>query len=127
MDGSRKKHILLVDDDGDAVESMTRMLRYLGFAVVAKTDWKKALDVFREKCDDFDLVILDYLMEGMSGFNLAVRLFAVRPDIPVIMLSGYFNRAVEAESKKMGFKACLAKPLTREEMKQAIDSVIRSG
>jgi CheY-like chemotaxis protein len=124
MDGSGKRVILLVDDDGDAIAGMKGMLRSLGFSVVAETDWKQALEAFRKKSEIFDVAILDYLMEGMSGFSLAAKLYSIRPDVPVILLSGYVNRAVEAESKNMGFKACLSKPLTRAEIKQAIERVL---
>ena len=83
------EHILLVDDERAQVESIRNMLRRLGYKVVGKTDSQKALDLFLKDPRAFDLVITDQTMPHLTGAELADRILHVRPDIPVILCTGF--------------------------------------
>lgn len=90
--------ILLVDDEENLIYGTERMLKQLGYRVVARTDPRQALYVFRSEPDQFDLVITDQSMPRMSGIELARELTRIRPDIPIILCTGYDPVASGAET-----------------------------
>ncbi len=116
--------ILVVDDEKPIVDMMKQMLERLGYAVVGKTGSIDALDTFRAEPDSFDLVITDYAMPNMTGKELAEALMAVRPDIPVILCTG-FSESIDAErAKSMGIKEFVMKPVARSEIAATIRNVL---
>ena len=96
----------------------------LGYDVQAETDPEKALEDFFENPGRFDLVITDQAMPGMSGLTLAKRLLEVRPDIPVVLCTGYSETVDEKTARKAGIKGFLMKPLTREQMAGAVKKML---
>jgi PAS domain S-box-containing protein len=119
-----KERILLVDDEEDLVFSVEKMLRRLGYDVVVRTDSEEALREFRSRPDGFDLVITDQTMPLLTGTALAKELLLIRPDIPIILCSGFGpdspgNMAPE-ELKAIGIREFLLKPADRLEMDGAI-------
>lgn len=83
------ERILLVDDDLDLIFSTELMLKQLGYHVVPCTDPSQALQLFSSNPDQFDLVITDQAMPQMNGMELASKLNFIRPDIPIILCTGY--------------------------------------
>jgi PAS domain S-box-containing protein len=81
--------ILLVDDDEDLIFGTERLLKQLGYSVIARTDPMVALQLFRSTPEQFDLIITDQAMPHMNGTELARELTRIRPDIPVILCTGY--------------------------------------
>ena len=81
--------ILLVDDEESLAFASQKMLNRLGYQVVAWSDPRKALQMFRSEPDRFDLVITDQTMPHMNGTELARELTCIRPDIPIILCTGY--------------------------------------
>lgn len=81
--------ILLVDDDANLVFGTELMLKQLGYKVIARTDPLVALQLFLTAPEQFDLIITDQAMPHMSGTELARELTRIRPDIPVILCTGY--------------------------------------
>ena len=81
--------ILLVDDEENLVFGTKRMLKQLGYNVIARTNPLDALQLFRAAPEQFDLIITDQAMPHMNGTELARELTRIRPDIPVILCTGY--------------------------------------
>jgi signal transduction histidine kinase len=86
------ERILLIDDGTPIVKMSSQILQRLGYEVVFSTSSRKALELFRSKPDDFDLVITDMTMPEMTGDKLALELMKIRRDIPVILCTGYSNK-----------------------------------
>jgi len=116
--------VLFVDDEEDYVLTKAKMLQRLGYQVVAQTDCRKTLELFKDAPNDFDLVITDQTMPYMTGDQLARELLAIRPDIPILLCSGSSpetNAVLTPEkSKAIGIREVLLKPVNKEQMHQAI-------
>ena len=84
--------ILFVDDDVHMIYSAVRMLRRLGYEVTTAENAAQALALFKDRSGGFDLVITDRVMPGGNGTELAHDIRDIRPDIPIIMCSGFFNK-----------------------------------
>lgn len=120
--------ILLVDDDEDLVFGTGQMLKQLGYKVISRTDPLEALQLFRSVPGQFDLIITDLAMPHMSGFELARELTGIRPEIPIILCTGYdtvSNGDTDTFGETAGFITELAlKPLVREEVATMIRRVL---
>ena len=118
------ERILFVDDEEALVELGEHMLQRLGYDVVGKTDGTEALKTFAEHPRRFDLVITDQTMPAMTGALLAGKLRAIRPDIPIILCTGYSDTVSPEEAKSMDIQAFLMKPLSRIEVAETIRRVL---
>lgn len=120
--------ILLVDDEEDLVFAAQRMLRQLGYSVVAKSDPRQALQLFRAQPDSFDIVITDQTMPHMSGTELAREMSLIRPDIPIILCTGYdpvSSGAATCNGEPVRYIRELAlKPLERAEIATLIRRIL---
>ncbi len=118
--------ILLVDDEEQIVQMSGGMLQHLGYSVVGLTDSAEALRVFAETPESFDLVITDQTMPGLTGGELAARLMEIRPDIPVILCTGFSAQMTEELAKTMGILDYIMKPLILHDLafrvRTALDS-----
>ncbi|MFN2367934.1 MAG: PAS domain S-box protein, partial [Desulfurivibrionaceae bacterium] len=83
--------ILLVDDEQPILQLEERMLDGLGYQITCRTSSVEALELFRNKPEKFDLVVTDHSMPNMTGIKLAESMLAIRPDIPIILCTGYFE------------------------------------
>jgi len=81
--------VLLVDDEDFNIKTIQNMLQHLGYKVTALMDSKEALTLFSQNPSQFDLVITDQTMPFMTGEDLGKELMSMRPDIPVILCTGY--------------------------------------
>ena len=104
------EHILFVDDEEDLVDMVQQMLERLGYSVVAKTSSLEALEVFKVQPDQFDLVITDQSMPHMAGVDLAKELMRLRPEIPIILCTGFSEVISAEEAKALGIRQFLMKP-----------------
>jgi two-component system CheB/CheR fusion protein len=115
-----RERILLVDDEEAQVESVRNMLERMGYKVVAKTDSGEALALFRQNPRLFDLVVTDQTMPQMTGVKLAEELLRIRPDLPVILCTG-FSETVDAKAAQAsGIRHFLMKPFSVREMAETI-------
>ncbi|MEW5900588.1 MAG: PAS domain-containing protein, partial [Acidobacteriota bacterium] len=115
-----KERILLVDDEESQALSVRNMLERLGYRVEAKTDSIQALALFRENPRAFDLVITDQTMPRMTGVGLAEELLRIRPELPVILCTG-FSEMVDANGAlALGIRQFLMKPFSIREMSEAV-------
>jgi PAS domain S-box-containing protein len=114
------KRILLIDDDENLLFSVDLLLRQLGYAVVSENKPLRALELFTNNPTNFDLIITDQAMPEMNGIELASRLAQVRPDVPIILCTGYDPTAGYGVAANGEIVDCITelaiKPLERQEM-----------
>jgi len=118
------ERILFVDDENAIVDITGQMLGRLGYQVESRMSPIEALELFQSKPDAFDLVITDMTMPQMSGIKLSEELRAVRPDIPIIISTGYSSLIDEEKSQKFGINAFVMKPIVIKEIAQTIHEVL---
>lgn len=118
------EHILLVDDEKVAVDTMQSMLERLGYKVTSRTSSIEALELFRNKPDAFDLVITDQTMPNMTGKDLAKEMIAILSDIPIIICTGFSEQIDERKAKEMGIRAFVMKPIVMSEIARIIRMTI---
>ncbi len=116
--------ILIVDDEEMIVEMEKLMLERLGYHVTPLTGSVEALARFKENPGAFDLVITDMTMPRMTGIQLANELKSIRPDIPVIICSGFSDQINSDTSKALGIQGYLMKPVIKRELAATIRVVL---
>jgi DNA-binding NtrC family response regulator len=104
------ERIIFIDDEDTLAEMGREMLEGLGCKVIAATSSAGALEIFRAQPDRFDLVVTDMTMPGMTGKELAIELLGIRPDIPIILCTGFSEIITEEEAKLMGICEFAIKP-----------------
>lgn len=114
------ERILLVDDEEALIQMGARLLERLGYQVTARTSSLEALELFRAHPDRFDLVITDQTMPNMTGLGLAVELLRIKPDIPVILCTGFSTSVSPERIEKIGIKGLVMKPILVAELSKAI-------
>jgi signal transduction histidine kinase/ActR/RegA family two-component response regulator len=107
------ERLLLIDDEPSLVEIGQNMLERLGYTVQVCTSSLEALSLFEAHPLDFDAVITDQTMPGMTGLELAGRMLRVRPDLPIILCTGYSSQINEELVRSSGIKGFLMKPLNK--------------
>jgi PAS domain S-box-containing protein len=118
------ERILYVDDELILAKMANRMLSSRGYKVVSITDSLDALELFRKSPDDFDLVITDMTMPGLTGDSLAGKLIEIRKDIPVILCTGYSEHISEDLSEEIGIRAFVLKPLNIRTLTETVRKVL---
>ena len=118
------ERILFVDDEQALNEVAGGLLGILGYRVEAFTSSRKALEVLRRDPGAFDLVITDMNMPGLDGRDLSREILAVRPDMPIIVCTGFSQRISEQEIGRLGIRKLLMKPLTKRELGLAVREVL---
>ena len=104
--------ILFVDDERPLVEFGKTCLEELGYEVFPETDSSEALDIFRDQPDKIDLVISDLTMPVMTGIELAKNIFRIRPDLPIILCTGFSETITDEVVKASGVREFIQKPIT---------------
>ena len=118
------QHILVVDDEEAIVDVATHVLQQLGYRVTGTTDPARALADFRSRPDEFAAVVSDISMPGLSGAELARQLRAIRPDLPVLLTSG-FVRPDQAEAvQRFGVGDVILKPSLLAELGPALHRLL---
>jgi CheY-like chemotaxis protein len=101
-----------------------QLLESLGYRVEMITKSSDALELFRKKPDRFDLVITDMTMPNITGEKLAIELMNIRPDIPVILSSGFNYNIDEKKAMALGIRAFISKPVLKQEIAKTIRNVL---
>jgi len=116
----RKERLLFVDDEEVIVQLGMEMLTDLGYEVTGKTSSVDAWELFRSRPDLFDLVITDMTMPDMTGIDLAKNMAHLRPDIPVILCSGFSEEITPERLKAAGIGDFIMKPILKHKIAVAI-------
>jgi PAS domain S-box-containing protein len=116
--------ILLVDDEESIIHTGREMLEFLGYTVTCCLKSPEALDMFKTDPSRFDLVITDMTMPRMNGDRFAKELIAVRPDIPIVICTGYNPQIDETTAARLGARAFMFKPLTFQQLAFLVRDVL---
>ncbi|MBU1170379.1 MAG: response regulator [Proteobacteria bacterium] len=122
-----KERILFVDDDEDITELAEEILGELGYTVSIANDGQMALGLFLENPQDFDIVVTDLTMPHISGERLAEQIYANRPDLPVILCTGYNTYLPDQRTRDIGIVDILIKPVPGKDLADAIRSALDAG
>lgn len=118
------ERILIVDDE-EMISDITRQrLERLGYQAITSNNSKEALELFRSNKDGFDLVITDQTMPHMTGEHMARELMDIRPDIPIIITTGYSSQLNEKKAAQIGIKALLMKPVDKISLAKTVRKVL---
>ncbi len=118
------ENILLVDDESAIVELEKNMLQTLGYHVTESISPVEALKLFEQQSETFDLVITDMTMPNMTGAELARKIMAIQPDLPIIICTGFSELINEEKAESMGIKKLLMKPVSQKQLGSAIREVL---
>jgi signal transduction histidine kinase len=121
------ERILFVDDEEQLVEVGRTTLQSLGYFVIATTSSKRALEIFREAPQAFDLVITDQTMPALTGSELTRELRKIKPGLPVILCTGYDDAVPEETARQVGVEVMLRKPIFRRQLAEAVRAALRKG
>jgi signal transduction histidine kinase/CheY-like chemotaxis protein len=119
--------ILFVDDEQPLVDIGKEMLEHLGYTVVGTTSSIEALKLFRTHPDRFDLIITDMTMPDMTGKKLAEEIMNLRPDIPIILCTGFSDIITSEKAQSIGIRKLLIKPFTMGSMAGIIREALNEG
>ena len=114
--------LLVVDDDAAVLEIIQDMLHFKGYRVVAVADGKKALEAI--ETEEFDLVLTDLGMPGISGWEIARSVKAKNPKLPVVLLTGWGIQYGEEDLANEGVDLVLSKPLSLDELSEGIERLL---
>lgn len=119
----RGRHILYIDDDQAQLFASKRMIERWGYRVSAFFEQREALDAVLSGKIRVDLVVTDFNMPGISGLKVAKAIRNARPDLPVIMISGYVNDELRTQARAAGVRELIAKPQDLEELRDAVQNI----
>ncbi len=118
------ERILVVDDEESVVEFEKLVLELLGYTVTTATNSLEALELFQAQPDSFDLVLTDQTMPWLTGTELAAKINGLRPELPVIICSGYSSGFDGEVAKSPGVRAYAMKPFGKEELGRLVRQVL---
>ena len=121
-----RERILFIDDEPAIVEMGRRMLELLGYQVFTRTSPMEALTFFRTKPDQVDAVISDMTMPGITGDELAKKLQEIRPNLPIILCTGFSSRISVQKVEGMDI-ALLMKPVLKHDLAVTLRKVLNQG
>jgi len=121
--------VLLVDDEPSAVEVFGAMLTKIGYQVTGRTSPVEALAAIAQNPAAFDLVISDFIMPELTGLELAAKIYQLRPELPIILITGYGkNIDPEIGLDSYGIRDILRKPVKFDHLASTVAEVMkRSG
>ncbi len=119
---SRVVNILLVDDEPPILTMTEKMLSQHGYSVNSFSDGNAALEHFRQHPHEFDLIITDLVMPSISGTELAEKLSAVNPNVPVVLTTGFSENISDTACRRWGINAVINKPFTMNDLLNTIEN-----
>jgi PAS domain S-box-containing protein len=121
------ERILLVDDEENVLGLLKEMSEYLGYRVTAVSDSTEAEVLFRTRPDDFDLVVTDQTMPGLTGIVLAQKIFTLKPKMPIIICTGFSEALSEEKAKEIGFAGYILKPVMIGDFARVVRRALEGG
>ncbi len=118
------ERLLIVDDDEAIINMEQQMLSSLGYTVTPFTDSEECLKFFRKQPDAFDAIITDMTMPGITGDIFAEEVFKIRPDMPIILCTGFSDRIDEKKAKALGIREYVMKPILMKDLAGAVHRVL---
>ncbi len=121
------EHILVVDDEPQLIALWEEMLQQFGYQVTAFEESPRALEAFHRHPQEFDLALLDQTMPHMTGIELAKLLLAARPELPIILATGFSESVSAEEARSAGVREFVYKPILGNELTMAIRRALGHG
>ncbi|PCK02254.1 MAG: hypothetical protein COA42_22395 [Alteromonadaceae bacterium] len=118
------ERILFVDDEEQIIRLNELTLTEMGYQLVSQTSSNEALALFRKNPHDFDIVVTDYNMPDKTGLEMAKEILRLRPDIPIILCTGFCANISKKEVLSVGINAFVNKPISAQALSQVIRQVI---
>jgi PAS domain S-box-containing protein len=125
--GAPGLRVLYVDDEEPLLALVRRDLERRGHRVTGHTDPQAALAEFQRRPGEFDYVVTDLAMPGMTGFELVRRLLAIRAGVPVAIVTGCVTPQDAAAAQALGLRAVIQKPGTVEQLGADLDRLLRGA
>jgi len=119
------EHILFVDDEAPLASLGKKMLAGVGYEVTAETNSIQALAAFRAEPGRYDLVITDLTMPNLTGTDLACELLKLRPDLPIILATGFVGSMTPGIAQAMGICELLMKPATMRSLAESAQRALQ--
>ncbi|MBN2082396.1 PAS domain S-box protein [bacterium] len=123
------ERLMIVDDEPSIARMARSMLSNLGYEVAVFTDSEEALAAFSRAPHDYDLLLTDQTMPGLTGSELAQRAMAIRADLPVVLCTGFSHTFTAMDACRLGIREYLLKPLTRQRLatmiRKALDTPLQ--
>jgi DNA-binding NtrC family response regulator len=116
--------ILIVDDEDALIQITQTMLHSTSYNTIAAYSGESALEIYKKKRDEIDLILLDLGMPGMGGKHCMKKLLHIDPDVKIIVTSGYSDESIINKMINDGAKHFVIKPYTFNELSKAIRSVL---
>ncbi|HPI93344.1 MAG TPA: PAS domain S-box protein [Deltaproteobacteria bacterium] len=120
------ENVLVIDDEKNIIDITRLMLERLGYRVTTHQSSIEALDHFRKSYDDYDLIISDLTMPRMNGDKLAENMLKIRPDIPIILCTGFTDLISHDKATVGGIRDVLTKPVMLGDLAATIRRVLDS-
>jgi len=124
---SGSERIMLVDDEEDIKQVVKRVLTPLGYSFDLYDSSKEALAAFIAQPENFDLLITDQTMPQMTGLQLSAEVRSIRPEFPVIIMTGFSDVVTAENYKRLGLSDLIMKPVDIRELCHSIRKVFDSG
>jgi PAS domain S-box-containing protein len=118
------ERVLLIDDEEALINLGENMLTKLGYTVETRTSPIEAIEAFKANPAKFDLIISDMTMPNMTGDALASEMLKIRPDIPILLCTGFSEQLTREKIKDIGIKGLLLKPLTNLDLARTVRQVL---
>ncbi len=118
------ERVLFVDDEPNIAKMGAHMLASLGYQPVVVGDSLEALRMFKIDPEGYDVVMTDQLMPNMTGLEMAAEMLNLRPDLPIILCTGYSDAAARNQAEELGIRDLLMKPLVMRELAGALRRAI---
>ncbi|MFN2353508.1 MAG: ATP-binding protein [Desulfopila sp.] len=118
------ERIMVVDDEAPLAKMLELVLQGLGYRVTLFTDSLAAVAEYRKRPRDFDVVITDMTMPHMTGAELAREMLSIRPELPIILTTGYSETIDNQKAKRLGLRSLMLKPLKKAELAQTLRDVL---
>jgi len=118
------ERILFIDDEKAVLDMVKQILKSLDYEIIVCQSPIEALNSFKAQPEKYDLIITDQSMPHMTGANLAKEIMSIRPNIPIILCTGYSEIISEEKAKAIGIKAYLMKPIVKSEFAKTIRDVL---
>ena len=116
--------ILVVDDEERSLSLMTTVLERLGYNVTALSCSLEALELFKKNPHQYDLILTDLIMPNLTGDKLVLEIIAIRPDMPVILTSGFTDIIDNDKFKQISNKAFISKPFQAQEFAKTVRQIL---
>jgi nitrogen-specific signal transduction histidine kinase/CheY-like chemotaxis protein len=120
-------HVLLVDDEETVGLFVEELLKIHGYEVSLFSDSRQAVEAFTQSPNNYDVLLTDQTMPHMTGVELIAAIHAVRPELPVILSSGFSEQVNEGNAAEFGIDTYLAKPMESKKLFAALDALLARG